>query len=503
MKKKQASEILTIQKLTFLLTDFHYTELRKHLQAIKAVLPLKMVAAIRSKLPEFHSPDELCKVVYGSADENSKKKFNQLSSHTLRLTEFLAVNYPCYLHPNITDLQIIVNKGKWEQAVFLAEVLLNIADKIDDFKTQLLCCKFLSERYFSVKDYTTGLKFDKRALDSLEFETAGNVIQSRVRYALFAEKKINTEELLQLKEFLQHYHNHEKDSLRIVSQFYYLRLIFYYELKLFDNSEALPLIETLNKELLNHPYVILPFMIDVKGMLIYMQLSSGLYSLHSKERKKLFADLKEHYLHKRVSSGNISTGELHVMAVQSTQLLSKYHHLVGLKSYKDLIEKEDRKELDALLSKLKGYLDLPAESSLPDFQVRSLRMLLGAMLIISGGRDIKAGIFELESMLIAYQQVNLGPSTDSIFLSLMVGYFALADYDTCVSTFKRFSKIKTGKIVYAGNDLKIHAYYYLAQYLISGKKQFIEKMKEMLLNIERAGWPKSVVELYWNNGVEL
>lgn len=500
---KQVSEILTIQKLIFLLTDFHYVELTTHFKRMKAALPLKMVNAIRRKLPAFHTPDELCKVVYGSSDENSKKKFNQLSSHTLRLSEHLAVNYPCYLHTNINDIQVFANEGKWEQAVFLAEVLLNIADKLDDYKCQILCCKFLAERAFSTRDYTTGFKYDKRAKEALQLEDTATQLLSKVRVALFSEKKLTQHSLQELKDECKTFFVHEKCNLRILGMFYYLRVVFYYELRQFDSAEALPVIEKLNKELQNYPYVILPFMTDVKGMLIYMQLNSGLYSIEAKERKKLFADLKEHYQCKKVQSGNLSAGELHLMAIESTQFLSKYHHLVGLKDYNERVSIEDRKDLNTLLAKLKAYLSLPAHSALPDFQVRSLRMLYGAMLVISGGKDVKSGVFELESMLVAYQQVNLGPSTDSIFLSLMVGYFALKDYEACATTFKRFTKTKVGKIVYAGNDLKIHGYYYLSQYLSSGKKQYVEKMKEMLGEMNKENWPKTVLELFANNGVDL
>jgi hypothetical protein len=500
---KHASEILTMQKLVFLLNDFHFTKFSKHLSSIHAALPGKLIALIRDKLPNFHTPDELCLEVYGSCDEADKKKFNQLSSHTLRLTEFLAVNYPCYLHPNIFTIQELANTGKWEDAIFLAEVLLSFADKVDDFKAQLLCCKFLAERAFSIRDYTTGFRYDTRTQEALELERVCTSMQSKVRHALYQEKKTDANQLNALKEELKQYHASDKNSLRILSLFYYLRLVFYYELRQFGSAEFLPIIEKLNKELHLHPYVILPFMIDIKGMLLFMQLNSSLYAIESKERKKLFEELKEHYRYKKASGGSLNTTELHLLAVQGTHFLSKYHHQIGLKNYADLMPAEERRELNELIEKLQAYLALPEGSQLPDFQIRSLRMLLGVMLIISGGKNIKLGIQELESMLVAYQQVNLGASTDSIFLSLMVGYLAIGDFDSCVTTFKRFAKIKPGKILYVGNELKIQAYYYLAQYLQTGKKQYIEKMREALSATDRSDWPKTVVELYSNIGVEL
>ncbi|MCW5907255.1 MAG: hypothetical protein KIS94_05310 [Chitinophagales bacterium] len=500
---KQAQEILTIQKFVFLLTDAHFHSFCNFLEVSKAALPLKLITAIRKQLPEFHPPDVLCAAIYGSAEESDKKRFNQLTSHTFRLTEYLAVNYPCYLHPNITLMQELVNEGKWKQAVFLATTLLNIADKVDDFKCQLLCCKFLSEKAFSDRDNTTGFKYDTRIEEAVENERITVQLQSRTRRALYAEKRLLPEDVTQLKNFLRSYREHEKTSIRILSLFYYLRVIFYYEMRIFESNEGLRLIDDLNKELQNHPYAILPFMSDVKGYLLFMQLNSGLYAIDSKERKALFQQLREHYQYKSAASGALSIGELHLMAVQSTQFLSRYHHLVNRKDYEQFMPQHNRQELNELLDKLKAYLSLPAEAALPDYQIRSLKMLLGAMLIISGGKQIKEGVSELESLLITYQQVNLGASTDSIFLALMVGYFSMADYNSCVTTFKRFAKVKTGKVVYEGNDLKIYAYYYLAQYLISGKKQFVEKAKEVIYSGGRENLPASVQELYRQFGVEL
>lgn len=500
---KSAPELLTVQKLVYLLTDSYFKELSYHLENIKAALPLKMIQAVRAKLPEFHTPDELCKAVYGSSEDAERKKFNQLSSHTLRLTEFLAVNFPRYLHPNILTIQDLLYEGNWEHALVRAEMLLSIADKIDDFKCQVLCCKLMAERSFSERDVSAGFRYDARILVAIENEKELATIQSKTRHALNIERRIDPAVITEIKTSLKTYHNHDKASIRILSLFGYLRVIFHHELRIFESAEGIPLIDQLNKELTNHPHVILPFLTDIRGHLLFMQLNSGLYAIDAKERKTLFAELKEHYRFRKVKSGTLSPGQLHLMAVQGTHFLTLYHHLVNRKDYRELMPAKQREELDELLASLQGYLDLPAEARLPDYQKRSLWMLLGAMLIISGGKDIKRGIAELEALLTAYQQVNLAASTDSIFLALMIGYFSIEDYDSCANTFKRFTKIKNSKTVYEGNDLKIHAYYYLSQFLLSGRTQYVVKMKEMVLSLQDPTVPKSVAELYRQFGVDL
>jgi hypothetical protein len=500
---KSAPELLTVQKLVYLLNDSYFRELSLHLENIKAALPLKMIHAVRAKLPDFHTPDELCKAVYGSAEEAERKKFNQLSSHTLRLTEFLAINFPRYLHPNILTIQDSIYEGNWEHALQRAEMLLSIADKIDDFKCQILCCKLLAERSFSERDIPAGFRYDARILVAIENEKELAVIQSKIRQTLNVERRIDPSVITEVKALLKSYHNHDKASIRILSLFGYLRVIFLHELRTFESIEGSPLIDQVTKELTNHPHVILPFLADIKGHLLFMQLNSGLHAIDSKERKNLFAELKEHYRFHKAKSGTLSPGQLHLMAVQSTHFFTLYHHLVNRKDYAALMPPKQREELDELLATLQGYLDLPPEARLPDYQKRSLWMLYGAMLIISGGKTIKRGIAELEALLTAYQQVNLASSTDSIFLALMIGYFSIEDYDGCANTFKRFTKIKNSKTVYEGNDIKIHAYYYLSQFLSSNRAQYIVKMKELIASLEEPTVPKSIGELYRQFGIDL
>ena len=126
---------------------------------------------------------------------------------------------------------------------------------------------------------------------------------------------------------------------------------------------------------------------------------------------------------------------------------------------------------------------------------RGLHMLLGALLIISGRENIKVGLEELESMLITYQQVNLKGSTDSIFLCLMVGYFAESDYQKCAQTFKRYNKIIKGKPVFEGNDTKIHAYYYLSQWLNTRSRQYPIKFEALFDHQPEENIPRTILEL--------
>ena len=125
-----------------------------------------------------------------------------------------------------------------------------------------------------------------------------------------------------------------------------------------------------------------------------------------------------------------------------------------------------------------------------------VKMIYGVLLILLGGDSIKAGLDELESMLIAYQQVNLKAAIGSIYYALMMGYFALRDYPKCAKTFARFERAAKGKTVFEGNRMKIYAYYYLSKWLATGSKQYERKMTDMLKPFEKDNMlPRTVMEL--------
>ncbi|MBL7882569.1 MAG: hypothetical protein JNL69_00755, partial [Bacteroidia bacterium] len=84
--------MLSIQKVILLLDDFHFNEFKTHLKESNAELPHKLVTQIRKDDWGQKESDDLCKAVYGSKDEKSKKKFFQLVHYTFRLTSYLSRN---------------------------------------------------------------------------------------------------------------------------------------------------------------------------------------------------------------------------------------------------------------------------------------------------------------------------------------------------------------------------------------------------------------------------
>ncbi|MGZ4156336.1 MAG: hypothetical protein ACXVED_04210, partial [Bacteroidia bacterium] len=162
--------MLGIQKTILLLDDFHFEEFRLHLKKSNAELPLKLILQIRQDEWNQKESDDLCKDVYGANDEKSKKKFFQLVHYTFRLTSYLSRNHPSYLTSNISKVEQLINKGELEKANELAEILLDIAEKIEDFPTAIAVLKFFAQQAFITENKNGSIKYHQRINELLKNE---------------------------------------------------------------------------------------------------------------------------------------------------------------------------------------------------------------------------------------------------------------------------------------------------------------------------------------------
>jgi hypothetical protein len=476
----QSADLLIIQKFVYLLDDFHYKEFKNYLGSINAALPLKLVETIRKQLPAFDSHEKLCNKIYKDAAKAEKQNFNQLSSYTFKLSANLANNYPEYLQPNVEKIQLLVAAQKPDEANFLNAQLLDIAERIVDFPSQLFALKFLSQQSQMAKDTLQTQKLDARLKEALDNQNLFFKILSGFRVEVDTAISPKTdEEVKRLQEYFEGFTNHKCTSVRILSQFICLNIISELTTQKLtgDDTERL---KKIRKEIQNHPYVVFPFLMDIKGRLELMILNSTFTDFFAKETEKDIKQLSLHYDSIKFWKNYVNLGELNLISVQSTGLLSKYHYKVHQSDYQDIIDKSDRVLMAEMITKCENIIAKLGQKSERPFEEIAVRMLHSALLILSGGKQIAAGLTELEAMLTNYQQVNFKRSTSSIFMCLMVGYFSIKDYQKCNQTFKRYLKSIKGKLFFEGNHVKIHAYYYLSQWLATGSKQYPAKLNTLL-----------------------
>ena len=470
--------LITIQKFIYLLNDLHYDEFVTHLAAINATLPLKLTKTIRAKLPGFDTHEELCKKLYGSFEKGPKQNFNQLASYTFRLSDILAQNYPDYLHHNINRIQLLVNNGQGQEANFLAGILLEIAQRIDDFQCSIFVLNFLSQQAFIVKDVATGIKMDAELNHVLATERTFIEIQLFTRKTLSDTKK-EKYDLDKIKSYLLSFANHTSAAVRILSRHSYLLILYQFDLQAFENPEINEIIKSLEKDMHNHAHVVFPYLVDLRSSLFFMKLNSTFGDPASRESEQEFEALSARYNAIKYWKSFVNMGQLYLITIQCTRLLGRYENFLCQPDYLQKISDKDLQLIKELTAKCNIFFQQKIDATKYEYEIVCYRILHGILLILSGDQ-IKAGIQELESVLITYQQVNLNTETDSIFLCLMAGYFALKDYDSCSKTFKRYTKNIKDKPAFEVNDLKIYAYYYLSQWLSSGSKQYPAKLITLL-----------------------
>jgi len=69
---------------------------------------------------------------------------------------------------------------------------------------------------------------------------------------------------------------------------------------------------------------------------------------------------------------------------------------------------------------------------------------------------------------------------DQIFATLIMAYFINEDYLKVQECYKRYEKLTANASKLLENDLTIKAYYYTAQWISSGRKQYQEKLNGIL-----------------------
>lgn len=479
MAKDEVREILTIQKFIYLLSDFHYGQFTRYLSETKAAVPLKLVQEIKKKLPLFDSIDELCEKIYGKNNIKTRGAFNQLSSHTLRSTYYLAQNYPSYLFHNIPEIEKLINEGKHNQADFLSSTLLSIAERVEDFQCQILVLKFLAQQSYLMKDVAQGIKYDAKLDQAHENEFTTKRLISALRHTLNVSLISKAPaDYAKTITYFKSFHKSEFVSLRIYSRYAVLYSLYYFEPDKFAEASTLHMMRELEKDMEAFSYIVFPFLFDLKGTFTFLKLNSSLLDLNKKEDSRQLKLLQQHYQSVLFWKNYLNIPQVFYIAVKASHYLSHYHFYLSYADYSKRISKAEFDEINELIKTCEALLSNEKWEKIYKVDFMSLRMLYGGLLILSGGERIKKGVSELEHLLTSYQQMNLAGSTDSIFLCLMAGYFALKKYDKCQLTYKRYYKTTIKRTVYDDNDTGIYTYYYLACWLTSQRDQYLTKLKK-------------------------
>src|ERR1044072_4101230 len=213
--------MLSIQKVVVLLEENHLREFRQYLQKNNADLPLKLVDAVQPYGWNIADSDELCMIIYGKCGAQEKRKFFQLAHHTFKLTGFLSRNYPSYLQHNVGRIEDLVNDGKLKEANTLAEILLDVAEKIEDFSTSRSVLQFLAQQSNVREKKTESVRYLETNARVIDSEKALNDIYLYLRtYLHFKDKtSVYHETTEKHLSYFRSFRQHTSFAVRILRRY--------------------------------------------------------------------------------------------------------------------------------------------------------------------------------------------------------------------------------------------------------------------------------------------
>jgi len=468
--------MISIQKQVLLLSDFHYKEFADYLLDTNSELPYKLISSIKKTKVQPES-DGLCKLIYGDAEEKTRKKFLQLTHHTFKLSAFLSRNYPNYLKHNLQLIEEFLAKGQKQRANDLAEWLTDVAEKIEDYTTLVEVYKFLAQQAFITESKDSN-KYHKKVDEYLLLEQTKNSLYAYLREHLFFKGKENISKSQVNKDlaFFDKYVNHESNSISILARFGK-----YYELSFLGHSdffkkETEQELDNLERDFLNNSFVCYHYLDDMYFKILGQRLQ---HKVNTTNTEAMLSEVKKM---NGISSflkywkSYINIPELFSISVQVSHYMSAYGY-VFRDDYIKQLPRDVNENISYLKAKLEEILSKDIWEDGHIIKFINVRCFYSAILLTGDERDKNKSVKILEDTLVSYQQIPFQKFLDGIFVALIIGYFSLKEYEKVITTYKRYKKITSEQIVIKENDLTIDAYYFAAQYLTNQRKQYTEKLK--------------------------
>lgn len=469
-----------IHRFIRLLTESQVKQFINHLNDTNALLPKKLVEVVYNN-PNWEAL-EVYKAVYGS--KKNAHNLNQLISYTFKLSEWLAINYPFYLTHNVIKINDLVIEGKLAEATELAENTLYIATKICDYSTQIATLKFLTQQNYLLNQNRTAVDYHSQLMAAVEDEATFQRLQFIFRTRLHPSNiaNIDKEAIKQDLEQMAGFFEHRSIAVALLSKLMHLQAINYFFPENLLTKESLAFIARLEKDLDNHTYVVLPILFDYRSYLNFLKLNCILFEINSPEGKRLFREMEKHSAQVIYWNHYLNIPEMHALVGKASYYLTKYHPQLSKPDYNKVIGSQELKELKILLNSCEALLN--KNDWRVHYQKEYLHLVVthSVLTMISDRDKINEANDRMEQLLTTYQQVNITGSIDSIFVVLMIGYFGAGDFVRLEETFHRYVKLIKKNPMYEDNDIVIHMYYYLGQWLRHKRKQYIDKL---LIQYER------------------
>lgn len=473
--------MLLIEKIIKLLDDFHYQEFREYLKNIskRSYYPLALVDVIDRDIEKEQDPDYLCQAVYGDSDPKTKKKFAQLGHHTFKLTAFLARNYPDYLYPNINLVQRLINQQQVNRAILLADVLLEVCQKIEDFHTESRLLKIQSQLNVLFDSTYFSLKLQERIGTLLEYQKDVNDVAVYFLTYINPKNKVKKEDTDTHAAFFEKYLKHPSTSLRLLSTYYYCYTFYLLRDERFFTPEKYQVICQLEIDLSKFDYIIFPYLVDCQHNVAFLKMT---YQIHQLDSDSVLQEVEQLIDNKDAPlylKSLVNNPELFSLAIQSSYYITNY-----MKGYRDdrneVISKEVQEKLNFLKKRCQEILENRLLEERFTLRYINLTVIYAGFLLCGDKKDIKNAIETLEGMMLSYQQIPFHFILDAIYSIILVAHFCLQQYSKIDDLYKRYKRATKNKAVNSENDNTIHGFFYAAKWLQTKRPQYAQKFNAVI-----------------------
>lgn len=491
--------MLLIEKVVKLLDDFHFEVFREYVKniSIRSYYPLALIDVIDRELQVEQDSEYLYRATYSEdeVDEKGMKKFFQLAHYTFRLTSFLAKNYPDYLHANVPRIQQFINGGHLEKATLLANILIDVCEKVEDYDTYLNALSMLAHKDLLLESPKQTLEQYEKMNELLALKKDFNDINIYF-YQYYKDKgKENTSVASEnLLSFYQPYFKSKSFAVRVVSHLNYSYTLYLLRDKAFYEDPNYKNLEFLEDELQKYDFIVFPYLFNIRPKLSLLKLNYSLRKLPDVKILDEATKIIEESQDDLFWNSFINQPEINSIAIQTSHLVTK-HFKSYKKNHLELLPADIIERIELLKKRCRDILDKKLLEEVFVLRYINLTTIYSGLLLLGGEDDIKQSINTLENLLIFYQQVAFHAFIDPIYLNLIMGGMCLQDFDKVEKSYRRYKKSTKGKVVNPENDLVLHGFYYVSKWLETARNQYVNKLKKVLVETLEKRNLKSTREL--------
>lgn len=474
--------MMLIEKVIKLLDDFHFDIFREHVKnsSLRSYYPLALIDIIDRNFLVEQGSDHLFFQIYGDQPEGDKdqKKLHQMGYHTFRMTGFLAKNYPNYLQHNVTRIQHLINTGKLEKATKLAVMTREVAEKIEDFDTEIKILEILAlgdvlldsfketVKLYERMEYLAKLKVDLYALNT-----------QIVRF--LKDKGKDKENVHEVFQFLAQFVNSKGFSIQIIAKLHTCHFYYLSRDPKFYEPTILNILHEIEDALQKNGYIIFPFLQNIQSKLHFLKLN---YSIRQLEPDKVLESANQILQDSQDElfwNSFINIPELSSIGIQTSYLIS--NHFTSYRSdHLDILPDEIKTQINVLKRRCEIILEEKNLEEKSILRYINLITMYSCLLLLGSKNEIQEGIDKLENILFSYQQSPFHSAIDTVYNLLIIGYFCMNDHQNIEKHYRRYKKSTKNKVVNQENDQSLIGLYLLSKWLETSRDQYVKKLRILL-----------------------